>query len=117
MSIHDIIQSKVSGVSYIEYDGDTMKCFDQNKAPIQVDSQIMAEAKAEEAGGIKAAQERRWRDQELSAVDIIVRRLEFDEARGDIPGNIAQWNGYAEALRNYPQSAGFPETERPNRPS
>ena len=61
-----------------------------------------------ELDDVKAGEERRWRNSELSRADI-----ELFKVQDGGSGSVADWRNYRSALRDYPEQDDFPYGERP----
>jgi hypothetical protein len=60
---------------------------------------------------LNAQRERDWRNAELARADIQINRL------ADAGGDAQAWRNYRVALRDWPESQGFPQAElRPEAP-
>ena len=57
----------------------------------------------------KATEERQWRDKELKIADNELYKVQD----GMGTGSVGQWRDYRKDLREYPQSVGFPYSDRP----
>lgn len=63
----------------------------------------------------QAAEERSWRDIELSRVDNELNKVQDSDPKAQ--GTVADWREYRRKLRNYPEAEGFPSyTSRPESP-
>lgn len=60
------------------------------------------------------AKERAWRDQQFPLVEIAMNRVQANHSSK--VGTIGKWFDYQNALRDYPQGEGFPDTALNPRP-
>ncbi len=60
---------------------------------------------------VLAAEERFWRDRELSRVDVVINRIMDNDTTG-ITGSITLWREYRIALRKWPEHSKFPDVKK-----